>query len=267
MIFAFDADLDAADPAVRGRRVHVVHAVAERDGPSTGRASGARATTPARVWRRAIVINVIGATATGLVLIVVTVSKFTARRLALDAVHGASSSLTFLTIHRHYLVVMRQLRRNAVRPGELGVNHMVLVVRDLDAATAEALGAIRSIRPGELRVVHPVEEPDGDVPYDLQERWRAFSGGIARLEPLPVGTESLLDALRGYVARVDRTPEDFVNVVIPEMVQPSLLRYLVGAVPARSAEGRPAAGAQHRGDRRPHRRLARTSRPRGRSGR
>ena len=42
------------------------------------------------------------------------------------------------------------------------------------------------------------------------------------------GRESLLDALRGYVAGVDRTPEDFVNVVIPEMVQPSLLRYLVG---------------------------------------
>ena len=81
---------------------------------------------------------------------------------------------------------MRQLRRDAVRSGELGVNHIVLVVRDLDAATAEALGAIRSIRPGELRVVHPVQEPDGDVPYDLQERWRTFSGGIARLEPLPV---------------------------------------------------------------------------------
>ena len=59
------------------------------------------------------------------------------------------------------------------------INHIVLVVRDLDAATAAALGAIRSIRPGELRVVHPVQEPDGDVPYDLQERWRTFSGGIA----------------------------------------------------------------------------------------
>ena len=72
--------------------------------------------------------------------------------------------VTFLTIHRHYMAVMRQLRRNAVRSGGLGVNHVVLVVRDLDAATAEALGAIRSIRPGELRAVHPVQEPDGDVP-------------------------------------------------------------------------------------------------------
>jgi hypothetical protein len=135
---------------------------------------------------------------------------------------------TFLSIHRHYTVVMRQLRRNAVRPGEVGVNHMVLVVRDLDAATAEALGAIRSIRPTELRVVHPLEEGDDDVPFDLQERWRAFSGGIARLEALPLGTESLLDALRNYLGRMDRSPEDFVNVVIPEMVRGSLIRYLLG---------------------------------------
>jgi hypothetical protein len=124
--------------------------------------------------------------------------------------------------------VMRQLRRNAVRPGEVGVNHMVLVVGDLDAATAEALGAIRSIRPTELRVVHPIGEGDDDVPFDLQERWRAFSGGIARLEALPLGADSLLDALRTYLGRMDRAPEDFVNVVIPEMVQGSLIRYLLG---------------------------------------
>jgi len=123
---------------------------------------------------------------------------------------------------------MHQLRRDAVRPGDIGVNHMVLVVRDLDAATAEAWGAIRSIRPTELRVVHPVEQADGDVPYELQERWRGFAGGSSRLEALPIGGGSLLDALRAYVGLLERTPEDFVNVVIPEMVQSSLVRYLLG---------------------------------------
>src|SRR4029453_19201932 len=108
--------------------------------------------------------------------------------------------LMFLSIHRHYIVVMRQLRRNAVRSGALGVNHLVLVVRELDAATAEALGAIRSIRPTEFRPVHPVEETDDDVSFDLQERWRRFAGGTSRLEALPLGTGSLLEALRTYVA-------------------------------------------------------------------
>ena len=184
-------------------------------------------TTPRHVWRRSIVINVIGAFATGIVLIVVLISKFTAGGW-LSLLFMGILVATFLTIHRHYTVVMRQLRRGAVRAGAIGVNHMVLVVRDLDAATAEALGAIRSIRPTELRVVHPVEEPDGDVPFELQDRWRAFAGGTSRLEPLPLGTGSLLDALRTYVARLNRAPEDFVNVVIPEIVQSSLLRYLLG---------------------------------------
>ena len=184
-------------------------------------------TTPRRVWRRSIVINVIGAAATGIVLVVVTISKFTAGGW-LSMLFMGILVATFLSIHRHYTVVMRQLRRNAVRPGEVGVNHMVLVVRDLDAATAEAWGAIRSIRPTELRVVHPVEEADGDVPYELQERWRGFAGGSSRLEALPIEGGSLLDALRAYVGLLERAPEDFVNVVIPEMVQSSLVRYLLG---------------------------------------
>jgi hypothetical protein len=176
---------------------------------------------------RLIQLYVIGAFATGIVLSVVVISKFTAGGW-LSLLFMGILVATFLNIHRHYTVVMRQLRRGAVRAGAIGVNHMVLVVRDLDTATAEALGAIRSIRPTELRIVHPVEEPDGDVPFELQDRWRAFAGGTSRLEPLPLGTGSLLDALRMYVARLNRAPEDFVNVVIPEMVQSSLLRYLLG---------------------------------------
>jgi amino acid transporter len=183
-------------------------------------------TTPRRVWRRSIVINVIGAVATGVVLLVVTVSKFTAGGW-LSMLFMGILVLMFLSIHRHYVVVMHQLRRNAVRPGALGVNHLVLVVRELDPATAEALGAIRSIRPTEFRPVHPVEGADDDVPFDLQERWRRFAGA-SRLEALPLGTGSMLEALRTYVTRLDRAPEDFVNVVIPEMVQGSLVRYLLG---------------------------------------
>lgn len=178
-------------------------------------------------WRRSIVINTIGAITTGIVLIVITSTKF---------LHGAWLSIlamailvpTFRLIHRHYEEVMAQLRRGAVRPGAIGVNHMVLIVRDLDAATAEAWGAIRSIRPTELRIVHPVGGPEGDVPFELQDRWRAFAGEAPRLEPIPLGNGSLLEAMRGYLVRIDRGPEDFVNVVIPEVVRPSLVRYLLG---------------------------------------
>jgi hypothetical protein len=183
-----------------------------------------RAKGPAaqRGWKRSIVINIIGAATTGLVLVIITYTKF---------VHGAWLSITamallvptFLMIQRHYSVVMSQLRRGLVRPGAVGVNHMVLVIRDLDAAAAEAVGVVRSIRPRELHILHPTEGP---ISPELQERWRAFSMQAQPLEPLPLMGASQLEALRRYVRSIDRAPEDFVNVVIPEVVHGSLFGYV-----------------------------------------
>jgi hypothetical protein len=119
---------------------------------------------------------------------------------------------------------MGALRRGTVRPRDGGVNHMVLVIRELDEAAAEAIGVIRSVRPTELHVLYPTNEP---IPPDLQERWRAFSMGAPPLEPLALGRLTLLEALRRYVRGIDRAPIDFVNVVVPEVVHGSLLGYLV----------------------------------------
>jgi amino acid transporter len=176
-------------------------------------------------WRRSIVINSIGAATTFVVLIVITATKF---------VHGAWLSIlamallvpTFLSIHRHYEAVQAQLRRGRIRAGAAGVNHMVLVIRDLDVAAAEAVGVVRSIRPTELHIVHPSDDP---VSLELQQRWREFSRNAQPLEQLPFGKDSLLDALKRYVRKIDRAPEDFVNVVIPEVVHGSMLGYLIRA--------------------------------------
>jgi len=177
----------------------------------------------ARSWRRSIVINGIGATATFVVLVVVTYTKFK---------HGAWIVIAampfivmmFLSIRRHYEVVLAELRRGRVRAGEVGVNHLVLLVRDLDVATAEALGAIRSIRPTEWRVVYPSNH---GIPAELRDRWREFSMGAPDLEPLPTPDGDLLEAVRKYVRDIDRSPGDFVNVFIPEVVRESLAGYLI----------------------------------------
>jgi hypothetical protein len=100
---------------------------------------------------------------------------------------------------------------------------MVLVIRDLDDAAAEAVGVVRSIRPRDLRILHPT---DGPIPTDLQERWRAFSMQAQSLEPLPLSGVTMLEAIRRYVRGIDRAPDDFVNVVIPEVVHGSLFRYV-----------------------------------------
>jgi amino acid transporter len=222
MIYAFEADLTRLiqlyvigvfTSFTLSQSGMIVHWLREkRKGPDA-----------ARGWRRSIVINVIGATATGLVLVVVTVTKFSAGGW-LSMLFMAILVVFFVAVHRHYGSVMAQLRRGTVRAGDIGVNHVVLLIRDLDTAAAEALGAVRSIRPPELRIVHPCE---GVIPPELQERWRGFSMNAPDLEPLPPVGDSLLESMRAFVRSIERTPEDFVNVVVPELVRPGLLPYLL----------------------------------------
>ncbi len=188
------------------------------------KAEGQKGERAEKGWRRSMVINGIGATATGVVLCVVTATKFK---------HGAwivivampFIVLLFRSIHAHYGSVMEELRRGLVRAGALGENHVVLLVRDLDAATSEAIGYIRSFRPAELHAIFPVT--DAGIPADVQERWRAFARDAPDLEPLEVQGGDLLGAARAYVRGIPRGPDDFVTVIVPESIGEGLLWYLL----------------------------------------
>jgi hypothetical protein len=97
----------------------------------------------------------------------------------------------------------------------------VLLVRTLDAATAEAVGYVRSFRPGSFHAVTPA-----DAPADIEERWRSFAGAGIDLERLRGG--SLTSAIRKYVKGMHAGQNDFVTILVPEIVHGSLVRYLIG---------------------------------------
>jgi hypothetical protein len=120
---------------------------------------------------------------------------------------------------------MAQLRRGTVRAGALGANHVVLLVRDFDPATAEALGYLRSFRPTDVHVVFPVV--GGAVPPEIQDRWRAFAGSGVDLVPLPCRGDALLEAMQTYLMTIEREPADFITVIIPEVISEGLLAYLL----------------------------------------
>jgi amino acid transporter len=184
-------------------------------------AEGRKGTSAARGWRVSIAINVIGCVVTAIVLLVVIATKF------LD---GAWLSMLvmallvpcFLGIHRHYAWVRRAVREvSATVPGT-GEEHVVLLLTDLTAATAEATGYVKSFRPDHLHAV----VPGTDVPPRLREQWRAFHGpGAPELEPL--GPGSLTASVRRYLRTVPRNPGDLRTVVVAELVQEGLLGYLI----------------------------------------
>ncbi|HYU58455.1 MAG TPA: APC family permease [Actinomycetota bacterium] len=178
-------------------------------------------------WKRSAVINAIGAFATGIVLVIVTLTKFT---------HGAwivisampVMILLMLGVNRHYASWSAQLRRGRVHVGEIPANTIVLAMTDLDAAAAEALGYVRSLRGLPVRYVYL---ETGDTPPDLEERWRRFSGGGAPLEVVP-SRDHPGAAIRDFVRTIERGAEDFVTVVVPEMVPRRSILFLLALSPA-----------------------------------
>jgi amino acid transporter len=161
-------------------------------------------------WRRSIVINAVGATATGLVLVIVAYTKF---------VGGAWIVITampfivtfFYLVHRHYEHVRRELDRGTVRFGDAGVNQVVFVLTDVDPASAEALGYIRSFRPEALDPVYVGSGPRAEI----EARWKEMAPEAPPLVFPDRGDP--VDAVIRHVRRVPRRPDDFVTVVIPEM--------------------------------------------------
>jgi amino acid transporter len=175
-------------------------------------------------WIRRASFNALGAVCTGGVLLVTVVTKF---------VHGAwlvvasmpVIILVFRTVRRHYFAIAQQLRRNRVSTRVTAENHVVLLVPDLSAATAEALGYVRSFRPTDLRPIHV--GGDGD-PERMQTAWREFCRGGPRLEQLPGTNGNLVERLRALIRGIPRGEDDYVTVVIPELIdRPGLSSYLI----------------------------------------
>jgi amino acid transporter len=176
-------------------------------------------------WRRNAVINGIGAFSTGLVLTVGVVTRF---------LEGAWTVIVaipiivvaLLRVRRHYDHVHSLLRSRGLSADMEPENHVVLIVSDVDLATREAVSWLHTVR---ARQVIPLYV--GRQPIDVvQARWREMAPGsrFGDLHDLQAREEHVFRAVRNYVRGIDRRPDDFVTVVVPERLQGrSLLAALV----------------------------------------
>ena len=174
-------------------------------------------------WQRSMIINAIGASATGVVLVIVTVTKFT---------HGAwiviaampVIILFFLAVHRHYDKVGRALRMDMQPPTSGASNTFVLVVRDLGPATAKAVGYVRALRPEHVVALFV---GDADAFETTAERWTGFAPRLGPLQLLDVADGRPTQALRGRLRSIRGNRPGFITVVLPEeLTSRSLLRHL-----------------------------------------
>ncbi len=175
----------------------------------------AETTAERRKINGAKAVNAFGAVLTGLVLVVVMVTKFT---------HGAYlvaiaiPVLCFLmqVIHRHYAAVRDELRipddDEATLPSRV---HAIVLVSGWNKATQRALAFARAARPDSLTAL-TVNINDADT-RALNRQWQ--SEGVA--VPLKVVESPYREMTRPvlqYINRLPQGPRDVVCVYIPQTV-------------------------------------------------
>jgi amino acid transporter len=174
-----------------------------------------KSSDPGRGWRA--VINGIGATATGLVTVIVIQTKFT-QGAWMVTVAVPVLIVLFLLVNRHYRGVARRLRARsgAVKSVATATNRVVVYVERLDEAAERAAWYAREIAGPDFTAVHV----PGNSRPDPRGGW--WDVGRVPIETLPQNdkpAEPLLDHVWG----LPHSESEFVTVVVPELFdEPSL---------------------------------------------
>ncbi|WP_327634275.1 APC family permease [Kribbella sp. NBC_00482] len=169
-----------------------------------------------RRMMRSRIINTIGLTMTGVVLVIVLITKFT---------HGAYIAIIAMAvlfvlmkgIHRHYETVRRQMAAEGDEPLMLPSRvHAIVLVSKLHKPTLRALAFAKAARPYQLEAVTvDVDRDESDL---LQAEWET-RGIPMPLKRLASPYREITRPILQYVRDIRRqSPRDVVMVYIPEYV-------------------------------------------------
>jgi hypothetical protein len=173
-------------------------------------------------WRWRATLNGVGAAATGVVLVIATITKFAAGAKVVVAAIPLIV-LLFLSIHRHYRRIADILAAGRFTGDVTATNAFALLIPDFGTATVDAISYLFTIRCEALAPlwIGPVSGFD-----EAKETWRRIAPRYGELELLPGGDEHPIRAVRRYL-RSRATPTDFLTIVIPEVVSSPSLWQLV----------------------------------------
>jgi amino acid transporter len=164
-------------------------------------------------WKRNALINGVGAFSTGLVLAIGVTTRFLEGAwMVILAIPVIVAGL--LGVSRHYRRVVSMLRARGLSAHMEAENHVLLIVSDLGLATRDAVSWLHGVRAREVIPLYVGEEPIDSV----QPRWMQMVQGrrFQELKELDVSNGHLVRAVRKYARAIDRSPNDFVTVVVPE---------------------------------------------------
>jgi amino acid transporter len=174
-------------------------------------------------WQRGALINGIGAATTGIVLVIVTITKFP-KGAWIVVVAMPIIVAFFLSVHRHYERVTRLLHQGRYDAGAHPSNAFMLLVSDMGPGTREAVAYLRAVRPENLVAYWAGSSRTYD---DAAAAWMEVAPRFGELELLPHADHHLVREVKRVIRAQPRDPDGFVTLVVPEVIEGSLFSYLI----------------------------------------
>ena len=176
-------------------------------------------------WQRNAAINLMGATVTGVVLVVIASTKF---------LEGAWAVLLLIpimvvilrAIHWHYTEVAKQLSLADAPPPKAVRRHTaVVLISGVHRGVIPALQYGLSLAPDNVTAVYV--DMDAETTAKLQEKWKQWGSGVP-LVVLSSPYRSLVRPLMKYIDELDKHYEDDVlTVILPEFIPSKWWQHLL----------------------------------------
>jgi amino acid transporter len=165
-------------------------------------------------WKTSALINGFGAIVTGIVLIIVAVTKtFEGAWIVLFLIPVIV--MLFKATHRHYQHVASELTLKGYQPQSRIHNTVLIPIGGLQRAVVEALRYAETLSDDVRAIyvdVNPVQTEQ------LRKDWAAW-GGRVQLVVLPSPFRSLMEPLLEYIEQAaEEQSSDYVTVILPEFV-------------------------------------------------
>jgi amino acid transporter len=170
-----------------------------------------------RGWTRRFLLNLVGATATAFVFILVLITRFT-QGAWIVIVLMPFFIFMFRSIHRHYVAAAAELELpEDASPAayEHGEQIVIVPIADINKSTVNALNYARTIS---SRIVGVHVTDDAEEAAHLQEKWEKWGEGV-NLVILESPYRSLMSPLLSYIDVVQKKrPRALVTVLVPEYI-------------------------------------------------
>lgn len=175
-------------------------------------------------WQLNLVVNFVGAIATGIVLIINGTTKFK-EGAWLVVLCIPILVLIFKAINRHYKGVAKQLSLEGFSKPAALENNVIVLVSSLHRGTVKALEYAKSIAPGKVRALYIEFEHEHEKTARLQERWQHWEPDV----PLDVEISKYRSLLRPILRYVDRIEaernDDILTIILPEFIPARIWEY------------------------------------------